>query len=87
MARPLRIEYKGAFYHITARGNERKRIFFSKADYEKFKDYLGKAQDKYGYFLHCYMLMTNHLLIETLNPNMSKLMHYLNGSYTGYINR
>jgi REP element-mobilizing transposase RayT len=36
MARPLRIEYKGAFYHITARGNERKRIFFSKADYEKF---------------------------------------------------
>ncbi len=60
MARPLRIEYKGAFYHITARGNERKRIFFSKADYEKFKDYLGKAQDKYGYLLHCYMLMTNH---------------------------
>jgi chromosomal replication initiation ATPase DnaA len=37
MARPLRIEYKGAFYHITARGNERKRIFFSKIDYEKFK--------------------------------------------------
>lgn len=89
MARPLRIEYKGAFYHITARGNERKRIFFSKADYDKFKDYLGKAQDKYGYLLHCYMLMTNHyhLLIETPNPNMSKLMHYLNGSYTGYINR
>ena len=89
MARPLRIEYKGAFYHITARGNERRRIFFSKADYDKFKDYLGKAQDKYGYLLHCYMLMTNHyhLLIETPNPNMSKLMHYLNGSYTGYINR
>ena len=87
MARPLRIEYKGAFYHITARGNERKRIFFSKADYEKFKDYLRKAQDKYGYLLHCYMLMTNHLLIETPNPNMSKLMHYLNGSYTSYINR
>jgi len=41
MARPLRIEYKGAFYHITARGNERKRIFFSKVDYDKFKDYLG----------------------------------------------
>ena len=53
MARPLRIEYEGAFYHITARGNEWKRIFFSKADYEKFKDYLGKDQDKYGYLLHC----------------------------------
>ena len=37
MARPVRIEYEGAFYHITARGNERKRIFFSKADYDKFK--------------------------------------------------
>jgi len=46
MARPLRIQYKGAFYHITARGNERKRIFFSNSDYDKFKDYLRKAQDK-----------------------------------------
>ncbi len=89
MARALRIEYEGAFYHITARGNERKRIFFSKADYEKFKDYLSIAQDKYGYLLHCYMLMTNHyhLIMETPNANMSKVMHYVNGSYTGYLNR
>ena len=49
MARPMKKECEGAFYHITARGNDRKRIFFSKADYEKFKDYLGKVQDKYGY--------------------------------------
>ena len=55
MARPLSIEYEGGFYHITAKGNERKRIFFSKADYEKFKGYLEKAQDKYGYLLHCYI--------------------------------
>ena len=54
MARLLKIECEGAFYHITTRANERKRIFFSKADYEKFKDYLGKDQDKYGYLLHCY---------------------------------
>ena len=53
MARALRIEYEEAFYHITARGNERKRVFYSKADYEKFKDYLAKAQDKFGYLLHC----------------------------------
>ena len=38
MARALRIEYNGAFYHVTARGNERKRIFFAKADYKKFTD-------------------------------------------------
>ena len=53
MARALRIEYEGAFYHITARGNERKKIFYSKADYVKFKEYLAKAQDKFGYLLHC----------------------------------
>lgn len=46
MARPLRIEYEGAFYHVTARGNERKRVFFSKADYQRFKDYLKEARKK-----------------------------------------
>ena len=89
MARPLRIEYEGAFYHITARGNERKRIFFGKGDYDKFKEYLLEAQDKYGYRLHCYVLMGNHyhLVIETPNGNMNKVLHYINGSYANYINR
>lgn len=89
MARPLRIEYEGAFYHVTSRGNERKKIYYAKADYEKFKSYLKEAQEKYGYLLHCYVLMTNHyhLLIETPRGNMSKVMHYINGSYTSYINR
>jgi putative transposase len=89
VARPLRIEYKGASYHITARGNERKRIFFGKGDYDKFKEYLLEAQDKYGYRLHCYVLMGNHyhLLIETPNGNMNKVLHYINGSYANYINR
>lgn len=40
MARPLRIEYPGAFYHVTSRGNERKTIFKSNRDWEKFLDYL-----------------------------------------------
>lgn len=89
MARQLSIEYEGAFYHTTSRGNERRKIFFSKNDYEKFKEYLSKAQKKYNYRLHCYMLMTNHyhLLIETPDGNISKVMHYLNSSYTNYINR
>jgi putative transposase len=88
MARPLRIEYEGAFYHVTTRGNEQKEIFFSNSDYEKFKYYLKEAQKKYGYRLHCFALMTNHyhLLIETPNPNLSKVMHYINSSYTNYIN-
>ncbi len=49
MARPLRIEYDGAFYHVTARGNEWRDIYFSREDYEKFKSYLKEAQEKYSY--------------------------------------
>jgi putative transposase len=66
MARPLRIEYEGGVYHVTSRGNERRKIFFCKSDYEKFKSYLRRAQDKYDYLLHYYMLMTNyyHLLLR-----------------------
>jgi len=59
MARALRIEYEGAVYHVTVRGNERRKIFFSKRDYEKFKEYLGEAKEKYRFILHAYMLMTN----------------------------
>ena len=88
MARPVRIEYEGAVYHVTARGNERNKVFFTKADYRKFKEYLREGQTKYGFILHCYVLMTNHyhLLIETPEKNLSRIMHYLNSSYTTYIN-
>ena len=89
MARPLRIEYAGALYHVTARGNERKRIYFSKTDYGKFREYIEGAKGKYGCLLHVYVFMTNHyhMIIETPKPNISKVMHYINGSYTTYINR
>ena len=43
------MEYEGAFYHVTSRGNERRKIYFSEYDYQKFREYLGTAQDKYGY--------------------------------------
>jgi len=89
MARPLRIEYEGAFYHVTSRGNERRRIFLAKSDYNQFKRYLKGAQEKYGYHLHSYVLMSNHyhLIIETPERNLSKLMQYINGSYTNFFNR
>jgi len=88
MARPLRIEYEGALYHVTARGNERSKIFFTKRDYQKFKEYIAGAEIKYGFKLHAYVLMTNHyhLIIETPDMNLGKIMHHLNGSYTTYIN-
>ena len=60
MARPLRIEYEGAVYHVTGRGNEQRKIFFSRRDYDKFKEYLSEALEKYGFILHGYVLMTNH---------------------------
>jgi REP element-mobilizing transposase RayT len=88
MARPLRIEYEGAVYHVTARGSERGKIFFSKRDYEKFKEYLVEAQEKHCFILHSYVLMTNHyhLLIETPEKNLSRIMHHINSSYTTYTN-
>ena len=80
MARPLRIEYEGAFYHVTARGNERKEIFQTKKDYERFKYYIMEAKDKYDFLLHAYVLMRNHyhLIIETPKANLNKIMHYIN---------
>ncbi len=88
MARALRIEYEDAVYHVTARGNERKKIFFTKLDHEKFLDYIQEAKKKYGILVHSYVLMSNHyhLIIETPNANLSKAMQYINGSYTTYVN-
>ncbi|MEE8329451.1 MAG: transposase [Thermodesulfovibrionia bacterium] len=88
MARPLRIEYEDAVYHVTARGNDRKKVYFCKTDYPKFLEYIAKAKKKYGILLHCYVLMSNHyhLIIETPDANLSKALHHINGSYTSYIN-
>ena len=88
MARQLRIEYEGAIYHITARGNERKKIFFTERDYHKFKEYLVVAQERFSCVLHAFVLMGNHyhLILEIKEKNLSRVMHYLNSSYTTYIN-
>lgn len=89
MARPLRIEYEGALYHVTARGNEKRKVYFTETDYKKFLEYVKQAAEKYGIVLHCYVLMSNHyhLIIETPEANLSKAMHHINSSYTAYINR
>jgi len=89
MGRPLRVEYAGALYHITARGNERKRIFLDDGDRKKFLGILGDYHDRYGILIHSYVLMNNHyhLILETPKGNLLKVMHGLNGGYTGYFNR
>jgi REP element-mobilizing transposase RayT len=88
MARPLRIEYPGAFYHVTSRGNEQKDIFKSLRDREKFQEYLGTATTRYGAAIHAYCLMSNHyhLLLETPEGNLSQIMRHINGAYTTYFN-
>ncbi|KAA0893453.1 REP-associated tyrosine transposase [Oryzomonas rubra] len=88
MARSLRIEYPGAFYHVTSRGNERKDIFKSQKDREKFLDYLESSAERYGAIIHTYCLMSNHyhLLLETPAGNLSQIMHHINGAYTTYFN-
>lgn len=88
MARPLRIEYPGAFYHVTSRGNERKAIFKSRHDQEKLLSYLESATERYSAVVHAYCLMDNHyhLLMETPMGNLSKIMQHINGAYTMYFN-
>ncbi len=88
MGRSLRIEYPGAFYHITSRGNERKDIFKSQRDREKFLTYLQTATQRYGAVVHTYCLMSNHyhLLLETPDGNLAQIMRHINGAYTNYYN-
>jgi len=88
MARPLHISFEGAFYHVTSRGNERRKIFLSHRDYEKFLSYLTDAAQKYGVILHTFVLMANHyhLIVETPKANLSSFMHSLNSAYTTYFN-
>ena len=89
MARPLRIEYPGAIYHVTSRGNARKKIFLEDIDREEFLTTLGWVIERFGWLCHAYCLMDNHfhLLIETPKPNLSLGMRQLNGVYTQRFNR
>jgi len=88
MARPLRITYPGAFYHITSRGNERKEVFKSKRDRQKFLEYLESASQRYDAVIHAYCLIYNHyhLLMETPTGNLPQIMRHINGAYTTYFN-
>ncbi len=89
MARPLRIEFPGALYHVMSRGNERKPIARDDADREKRLDWLRRTVETYGWRLHAFVLMRSHdhLFVQTPEANLSAGMQYLNGSYTSYFNR
>ena len=89
MARPLRIEFPGALYHITSRGNARQTIFFDEEDFTDFLTVLDQVAKRYHLLLHSYCLMPNHyhLLIETPEGNLARGMRQLNGTYTQHTNQ
>jgi putative transposase len=89
MARPLRIEYPGAVYHVTARGNARRDIYRDDDDRRAFLDTLARAVQRMGWRCHAYCLMENHyhLVVETPQGNLSRGMRQLNGVYAQDFNR
>jgi REP element-mobilizing transposase RayT len=89
MSRPLRIEFEGALYHVTSRGDRRERIFEDDQDRTGFLDLLGRVAVDFNWVVHAYCLMSNHyhLLLETPDGNLGKGMRQLNGVYTQDSNR
>ena len=88
MARPIRIEFAGALYHVMARGNERREIFRDDRDRQRFLDTMAEAVEQYGLRLHAYCLMPNlyHLLVGTPRGNLSRALGWLQTSYTTRFN-
>ena len=89
MARPLRIEKAGGWYHVTGRGNERRPIYRDDRDRQHFCQLLAQMVDRFAIVLHAYVLMDNycHLILELTEPNLSRAIQWLNVSYSGWFNR
>jgi len=89
MARPLRIEYPGALYHVTSRGDRQEAIFEDDQDRTAFLNVLGEVISRFRWRCHAYCLMGNHyhLMIETPEGNLTKGMRQLNGVFTQWSNR
>ena len=89
MARPLRIEHPGGWYHLTARGNERKEIFRDDSDRAHFLHLLEEMTKRFAVRLHGYVLMDNHyhLIVELGESHLSRSVQWLNVSYAAWFNR
>ena len=86
MARPLRIEFPNAIYHVMARGNGRQRIFHADADYQRMTDGLAKTVSRTGWQVFAFVWMPNHihLFVRTPKPNLSVGMQYLLSGYANW---
>ena len=88
MAQPIRLDFAGALYHVTSRGDRREDIFETNVDRQSFLQVLADVCERYNWLCHAYCLMSNHyhLLIETPDANLSQGMRQLNGVYTQRFN-
>lgn len=88
MARPLRINFEGAWYHVMNRGINRNNIFFNDKQRHAFLRFLNEATKIYGIEIHAYCLMNNHyhIIIHTPRGNISQAMKYLNSRYAQFVN-
>jgi putative transposase len=89
MARPLRIEFAGGFYHVTSRGNQRSNIFLGDDDRAEWMAILTEVAERFRWRVYAYCQMGNHyhLLVQTPQANLSRCMRHLNGVYTQRFNR
>lgn len=89
MTRPLRIEFPGALYHVTSRGDRKKSIFFDDNDRRRWLDILGLVCDRFNFVVHAYCQMGNHyhLMLETVEGNLSQGMRQLNAFYSQQFNK
>ncbi len=89
MARPLRVEFENAIYHLCARGNARQVVFHDEQDRVRFVKLLGESAQRFDAGILCFVLMSNHfhLVAQTHRPNLRRWMHWLLVSYTVYFNR
>jgi REP-associated tyrosine transposase len=89
MARPLRLQWPGGWYHVTSRGNERRNIYADDEDRGQFLQRVARMVELFRLLLHAFVLMENHyhLLLETTECNLSRAMEWLNGRYSQYFNR
>lgn len=83
MSRPLRIEFPGAIYHITSRGNRRAAIFVDAEDRRRMLEAMAQAMARYDaeVFAYCQMGNHYHLVLRTRRANVSRIMRHLNGVY------
>jgi len=88
MARKPRIEFEGGFYHVITRGNQRQKVFLDERDFLKYLEFLSDYKDRYGFWIYAYVLMSTHvhLLIETGQVPLSKILQGINQRFTMYFN-